>query len=810
MKKLFTLLVAMAAATFAFSQASLQGSVKDAGGKPVDYANVILHAATDSSIVKVEYTKEDGSYAMKGLRAGEFWLEVSYVGLPTFKSESFVLAADENKQLPEIALKAASAELSEVTVTAKKPLVEVRPDMTVFNVEAAVNAVGNDALELMRRAPGVVVDNNDNIMLLGKSGVRIFIDGKPSPLSSSDLAQFLRNIQATEIEAIEVITSPSAKYEAEGNAGIINIRMKKDKSLGTNGNLDLGYNVAIHSRYNGSVGLNHRNKDFNLFGKYSYNEGNNMSFQDFLRIQNNTYFEQHARQRWGWTNHNFRAGADFFINKQNTIGVLATGFIGDFTSVSNSSTDISNNTTGENLQKLLARSENAGDNNNINLNTNYRFDNGKGKTLNVDADYARFRNTRDSYQPNRYFDPSGQNLLDEVIFGIKSPTDIDLMSLKLDHERPLLGGQLATGAKVSYVVTDNNFGFYNYVDGESQYDPMLSNRFEYTENINAVYAQYNRKLGEKTNLQAGLRLEHTHSIGDLTSEQQTGNDKVTRDYVNLFPSAGISRQLDPKNSIRLGYSYRVDRPRYQDLNPFEFRLDELTFQKGNPFLRPQYTHNVELTHTFNYRFNTTLSYAYTTDLMSQITDTLSGKRAFISQQNLDNQKVISLNFSAPFSIAKWWNVFANASVYNTTNKAYFEEGKTVDISRTSFNIYQQHTFTLSKALTFEMSGWYNSPGIWGGNFASDAMWAMDAGLSAKVLQGRGRFKVSVSDIFISQRWRGVNNFGDLYMDASGGWESRQLRANFSYNFGNQNVKQSRRRQTGIEDEKNRVGSDNSN
>ena len=285
---------------------------------------------------------------------------------------------------------------------------------------------------------------------------------------------------------------------------------------------------------------------------------------------------------------------------------------------------------------------------------------------------------------------------------------------------------------------------------------------------------------------------------------------MTRDYVNLFPSAGISRQLDPKNSIRLGYSYRVDRPRYQDLNPFEFRLDELTFQKGNPFLRPQYTHNVELTHTFNYRFNTTLSYAYTTDLMSQITDTLSGKRAFISQQNLDNQKVISLNFSAPFSIAKWWNVFANASVYNTTNKAYFEEGKTVDISRTSFNIYQQHTFTLSKALTFEMSGWYNSPGIWGGNFASDAMWAMDAGLSAKVLQGRGRFKVSVSDIFISQRWRGVNNFGDLYMDASGGWESRQLRANFSYSFGNQNVKQSRRRQTGIEDEKNRVGSDNSN
>ncbi len=810
MHKLITILVAFAASTSAYAQATLQGSVQDAGSKPVGFANVILHAAADSSIVKVEYSLEDGSFAMQNLGAGDYWLEVSYVGLPSYASGSFALAANETKKLPAVTLAPATNELSEVTVTARKPLIEVRPDMTVFNVEAAVNAVGNDALELLRRAPGVVVDNNDNIMLLGKSGVRIFIDGKPSPLSAADLAQFLRNIQATEIEAIEVITSPSARFEAEGNAGIINIRMKKDKSLGTNANLDLGYNVAIHSRYNGSLGLNHRNKSVNLFGKYSYNEGNNTSFQDFFRIQKDTYFEQHARQRWGWQNNNFRGGADFFISPQQTLGVLATGFIGDFKAVSNSSTAISDNLTGEPLQKLLARSENAGENNNLNFNVNYRFDNSKGKILNLDADYARFRNHNDSYQPNRYFDPTGQNQLEEVIFGIESPTEIDLMSFKVDHERPLLGGQLSTGAKVSYVVTDNNFGFYTYADGVPVFEPMLSNRFEYTENINALYAQFNRQLNEKTSLQAGLRLEHTHSIGDLTSEQENENDRVDRDYVNVFPSAGLSYQLNPKNSLRLGYSYRIDRPRYQDLNPFEFRLDELTFQKGNPFLQPQYTHNVELTHTFNYRFNTTLSYAYTTDLMTQLTDTLSGNRAFISQQNLDNQQVISLNISAPFNITKWWSVFANASVYNTANKGNFAEGKTVNIERTSFSTYQQHTFTLSKALTFEVSGWYNSPGIWGGNFASDAMWAMDAGISAKVMQGRGRFKVSLSDIFVTQRWRGVNQFGDLWMDASGGWESRQLRCNFSYNIGNQEVKQARRRQTGIEDEKKRVGGDSNN
>jgi|APTNR8051073442_1049403.scaffolds.fasta_scaffold02800_2 outer membrane receptor protein involved in Fe transport len=799
---------AWAATLSAQNAASLRGLVHEPNGQPAVFANVILHAAADSAMIKAEYTNEAGAYAMLGLPAGQYWIEVSYVGLPTFYSATFALAEGENKEWPLVTLSQAPAELAQVTVTARKPIVEVRPDMTVFNVDAAVNATGNTALEMLRKAPGVIVDNNDNIMLLGKNGVRIYIDGKPSPLSMSDLADFLRNIQASEIEAVEIITSPSARYEAEGNAGIINIRMKKNRSLGTNGNLDLGYNVGIHSNYNGSVGLNHRNKKVNVFGKYSHAEGHNYNFQDFIRIQSDTYFDQNARQRWGYNNHNFRAGADFFLSPKHTLGVLVSGFLSDNESVGNSLTYISNNTTGANLLVLKARSEFANSDENYNANVNYRFDGGDGKILNIDADYARFRNTSVSYQPNTYYDPTETTVLDTRIFGNDAPTDIDLMSLKIDHERPLLGGQLSTGAKVSYVVTDNVFDFYNYVDGTPILDPMRSNQFEYTENVNALYAQYQRQLNEKTSVQAGLRLEHTHSLGELTSMQATDNDRVERDYLNLFPSGGISYMLNPKNSFRLGYSYRIDRPRYENLNPFEFKLDELTFQKGNPFLRPQYTHSAELTHTFNYRYNTTLSYSFINDLMAEITDTLSGNRAFIGQRNVATQRVLSLNLSAPFSLAEWWNVFANATVYNTKNEGKFEEGKVVDIQRTTFAAYMQHTFTLPKGVTFEVSGFYNSPSIWGGNFASKEMWSVDAGLSAKILKGRGRLKVSVSDIFITQRWRGVNQFGDLYMDASGGWESRQLRTSFSYNFGNQEVKEARRRQTGLEDEKNRAGGSN--
>lgn len=790
--------------------ASIRGLVQEPNGQPAAFANIILHAASDSSMVKAEYSNEAGAYALLGLPAGEFWLEITYVGLPAYTTAPFTLTTGENREWPLVKLNQAPTELAEVTVTARKAIVEVRPDMTVFNVESAVNTAGSNAIELLRKAPGVIVDNNDNIMLSGKNGVRVYIDGKPSPLSMSDLADFLRTIQATEIEAIEIITSPSARYDAEGNAGILNIRMKKNRSLGANGSLDLGYSVGIHSSYNGSLGLNYRNKKVNVFGKYSYSEGQNFNFQDFLRIQSNTYFKQRATQRWGNKSNNFRAGADFFLSPKHTLGVLVSGYLSNTVNVGNSTTQISTYPTLEPLQSLKARAEFDNSDENYNANINYRFDSGDGKVLNVDADYARFRNTNVSYQPNTYYDPTETVVLESRIFGNNAPTDIDLMSLKIDHERPLWGGQLSAGAKLSYVVTDNIFDFFNYTDGQPILDPMRSNQFEYTENVNAIYGQYQRQLNEKTSIQAGLRLEHTHSLGVLTSMQTNDNNRVERDYVNLFPSGGISYQLNPKHSLRLGYSYRIDRPRYENLNPFEFKLDELTFQKGNPFLRPQYTHNTELTHTFNYRYNTSLSYSYTTDLMAEITDTLSGNRAFIGQRNIATQKVVSLSLSAPFSLAEWWNVYANATVYNTHNEGQFEGTKVVDIQRTSFSTYMQHTFTLPKDISLEISGFYSSPSIWAGNFASSAMWSIDAGLSTKVLKGKGRLRASVSDIFITQRWRGVNQFGDLYMDASGGWESRRLRLSLTYNFGNQEVKDARRRQTGLEDEKNRAGGSSNN
>ncbi len=787
------------------SSGTISGSVFDEEEKAVAFANVILYAAADSSMAKAEYTEEDGSFKIANVDAGQYWVSVTYVGLPSFTSETIQVKAGEVLQLPAFVMKSAGAELDEVVVVAKKPIIEVHPDKTVFNVEGSINATGSNALELLRKSPGVIVDNNDNIILQGKNGVQVYIDGKPSPLSAADLAEFLKSVQSTEIEAIEIITNPSAKYDAEGNAGIINIRLKKDQRLGTNANINLGAAMGEVPKYNGSVNFNYRNKAMNTFGSYSYNGGEWRNFMNFYREQDKIY-DQRSRMRNENDNHNFKLGSDFFINDKNTVGFIVNGFFSERDWFNDGRTTIASLEDGIIDSVLIAESNNTGDRQNLNFNVNYRFDDGEGVVWNFDGDYGTFRTTAESYQPNFYKSPDETEIYSQNIFGNNTPTDIDILTFKVDHERNLFGGKLGIGAKYSYVTTDNTFDFYNIVNGEEVYNPMRSSNFVFDENINAFYTSFQKQI-DKLGVQLGLRIENTNSVGTLTSEQTIDNKEVDRHYTDFFPSGGLTYQVNQKNMLRLNYSRRIDRPRYQDLNPFENKLDELTYQRGNPFLRPQYTHNIELTHTFNYMLNTSLSYSYTKDYFTQITDTTEISRSFISQQNLANQEVVSLTVSYPFSVTKWWNVYANLTGYITHNQADFGEGRVVDISAESFSFYSQHTFTLPYNLSLQLSGFYNSPNLWGGTFENRAMYGIDAGLQAKILQGKGTVKLSLSDVFNTMQWRGVSNFGGLYMDASGGWESRRISLNFSYMLGNEQVK-SRKRNTGLEDEKNRVGGGN--
>lgn len=801
--RLFTLLLLFT--PILITAQNITGKVLDPDGETVPFANVVLNAAGDSSIVKVATTDVDGLFSMVQIPEGQYRINISYVGLAPYQSEVFELQKGQKLDLATIQLPAASNDLEEVVVTAQRPILEVKPDKLVFNVEGSINSTGSNAFDLLRKAPGIVIDNNDNVTMLGRSGVQIYIDGKPSPLSTADLAAFLKSVQSEEIDAIEIITSPSSKYDAEGNAGIINIKMKKDKRLGANGNLSAGYSIGQVPRYNGSISGNYRDKGLNAFGSYSYNNGTNKSTFNLYREQVGFRFDQRNKQGSEWEGHNFRAGTDFFLNEKQTLGFLVSGFKSNNHQHSTSRTPIGMVGSPEVDSVLLAENDNNNSRDNYNFNINYQIDNGQGKTFNLDLDYGMFRNTGDSYQPNTYYDPSESEVLQQKINTNETPTDIDIYTFKLDHERPLWEGKIAAGVKFAYVRTDNVFDFYNVINGSPVLDLDRSNQFEYTENVNAAYLNYNRQI-KKFGFQVGLRVEQTNSTGDLTSELPSENDHVERNYLDFFPSGGVTFTPSEKHSFQLSYSSRINRPSYQDLNPFEYKLDELTYEQGNPFLQPEYADNIQLSHTFNYRLTTTLSYSHIRDQITRITDTSGVTASYITWLNLADQYNYSLSIGAPVTITEWWSTYTNMTASYTQNRADYGEGKLVDLDAKFVNVYSQQTFKLPGDFSFEVSGWYNSPALWGGTFEMESMWSIDAGLQKKVLDGRGNIRLSVSDIFKTNKWTGVSQFGALYLRASGEWDSRRFRVNFSYMFGNSQVKGARKRKTGLEDESKRVKS----
>lgn len=794
--------------SFGQSKGGVRGKVVDENQMPVEFATVVLFNAADSSSIKAGYTLDDGSYDFAAIPSGTYYLQTLLVGYNTIKTPAFAIH-DQYVEHAPVVLTPSVTELGEVVVTTTKPIIEVKADKTVFNVEGSAVATGNDALEVLRKAPGVVVDNNEQLMLIGKSGVRVFIDGKQSILTGSDLAAYLKTIQGSQIEAIEIITQPSSRYEADGNAGIINIRLIKDKSLGTNATISTNYNQGYHGRGNGNLNINHRNKSVLLYGNVNYAKGTNSNWQHFQRTIPGLYVNQRNTGIDSWNNGFVRAGIDLTTGKNSTTGILVNGGRNTWKGRTSVHTNI-HNSPDESANQLLDGTNTTNNRrDNYNFNVNYRFDNKSGKVFNVDADYGAFINDGTNFQPNQYYDAVTGAPTVSRIYTANTPTQIDIATFKADYETPLLKGVLGLGTKVSVVTTDNNYEFFQVLENGPVLDIDVSNRFRYQENVNAGYINWNRQWS-KLGLQLGVRMEQTNSKGDLTSYKPVDDESVTRHYLDFFPSGGLTYQLNQQNTFRLTYSRRIDRPGYQDLNPFEFRLDELTYMKGNPFLRPQYSNSVAIGHTFKYTLNTTLTYSLVTDLFSEIIDTAANGAAYQTNENIARQNVLSLAISYPFAISKSWNAFANVNFAHMRNKADFGDGKTVDLSANNFNFYVQNTYALPKKFTLEVSGWYSSPGIWAGAFKTKSMWALDAGIQKKILSNRGTVKLAISDIFKTMEWGGNSILGILKSEAEGGWESRQVRLNFTYLLGNQNVKEARKRATGLEAESSRVKSQSGN
>lgn len=762
--------------------------------------SVLLFQKGKDAFYKAEITNKTGAFTFKNIPTGDYTISVSHIGYANYTS-SIIAMNGTDVTLPTISLNEKSQELSEVTIKTKKPMIQVLADKTVFNVQNTINATGSSGFDLLRKAPGVIIDNNDNLIVEGKMGILIYIDGKQSYLTGTDLTGYLKTLQASDIDSIEIITQPSSKFDAAGTAGIINIKLKRNKNFGTNGSASSGTNIGKYMTSINSLSLNNRNKKSNLYGNYSNRFGDDYEFINIHRVQSDINFDSKSKTKSTTNANNVKLGYDYYANSKNTFGVIVSGNFNNSFDNTKTRTPIRDVNAPVNDSVLAAKSISQNKTYNLYSNINYKYADTTGTSLNIDLDYGKYDRKKDNYQPNTYYANDETTILNENNSFQNTPVTIDIATFKTDYERNLFKGTFSVGVKTSFVTTDNTLEYFDVTSGNYTLNPNRSNQFTYKENVNAGYINYNRTF-KKFNFQFGLRVENTVSDGKLTALIPSDNERVKRNYTDYFPSGGITYEMNAKNSWALIYSKRIERPNYESLNPFEYQLDELSFMRGNPFLKPKYTDNVKLSHTYNYKLTTSVSYSYVRDYFAQVIEAFGQSKSFLTSRNVADEQVINIGVSYPFDVNKWWSVYLSVngfqSKYISTNPSF------ISVKQETLSLYGQNNFSLPKGINLEISGWYSSPSIWGGTFKTTSIGSLDLAVQKQFLNKKLKARLAVSDVLYTSPWHGRTKYATVSIDGNGGNDSRQVRFNLSYNFGNDKVKKSRQRETGLEDEKNRL------
>ncbi len=794
-----------------FIEGKITGTIHDQNGNPQEFATIMLLTAHDSAFVKGNASDISGSYSFENIPAGKYLIGATQVGFQKAYSATFeVSGLRPQTTIPAISMKEDVKVLQEIVVASTKPFIEQEIDRTIINVENSIVSSGSSAFEVLEKAPGVTIDRqNDQIQLKGKSGVIVMIDGKQTYLSGQDVANLLKSTSSENIEKIEIITNPSSKYDAAGNTGIINIRMKKNKNFGTNGTATLGAGYGKYRKANGNLMLNHRAGKVNAFGNYGYID--NKSFQESTINRvipfegTNTYFDQTSFRPNQFNGNKLRGGIDYFITPKSTIGLLVTGFSNVWAQSNGLNESVISDENGNVLLRPSTWVDVKDTRTNLTGNLNYKYSfNEKGQEITFDADYSRYVSESNNALVTTY---TGAD------FSISRPTDqvrnympstIDIFAFKSDYTLPLdNGSKLEMGVKSSQIQSDNNLIFENFLENAWEYDENRSNHFKYNESIHAAYINFATELSKKTKVQMGLRAEQTSSKGNSV----TLNQVVKREYLNLFPTLFVSHQLDSSNTLNLSYSRRIDRPNYQDLNPFIFYLDPYTYQVGNPYLQPQFTHSLQLTHIFRNKFNTSLSYSRTTDaIVSEVPGQIAEENiTFVTTKNLATQDNANLTFSFPVKVRNWWNLQANLTGNYVKYSSPYLEGQ-FEQEALSYNMYVNNSFTLGNGFTGEISGWYNSASVYG-FFESQPMGAFSLGIQKSMLDKKLTIKANINDPLWINKFRGSTQYQDIDIKILSKWESRVARVTLTYKFGNQNVKGARQRATSTETERNRAGGD---
>jgi hypothetical protein len=781
----------------------VQGNVSNERGEPLEYVTVLLRQPQDSIVIAGTVTDTAGQYSFGSVAPGKFILTITFVGYHKQSIPIELKRADSVYTIPAVMLKEDASVLGEVVVRAQKPLIEQDGDKLILNVQNAIIAAGGSSAELLERAPGVSIDQNNQISLNGKTGVNVMIDGKLTYLPPAELATLLRSMNANNIAAIEVISNPAARYDASGNSGIINIKLKKNTLEGFNGTITAGGGYGGYGKTNASINLNYRSGKWNHFLNYGYafNKRYTDVFTKRVTLLNNgtpVYYTQQLDRIQRLPSHAWQAGSELQWNSRNLIAIIMSGNYNERNTDNDSFTQIKSQPDNEADSTFILTNDQRYRWHNISNSVGYKHLFARaGSELTVDVDYSNYK-----FKLNDNFDIrhlEQQDILKKQ-YNILSdqPSSFVIYTTRIDYtHRFNKQTSLETGVKFSYVNTINEITFTDNQRGQFETDWTRSTDFDYTEKVVAGYVTMKTKLlGFDTQL--GLRAEQT--IYDGFSERT--QLAIERDYFRMFPNLSLNHILNENYQFGFSYSYRIDRPAYNDLYPYVFYFDPFAGQKGNPALLPQYTHNFQFSQTIAKDFTVNLGHSTTSQYIAFVILLNEDRVSEHSiKKNFDTFQNTYLAVNAPVRINKNWTINSNINLfYNRFNTQLLDDVYKVDIFSGIVNVTQ--TITLPWDLTGEITWVYNAPNV-SGLLGTDALNSVNAGLQKKILDKKASLRLSITDIFNTNQLRYSAVYPGFDMRFNYHAETRILRLNFTYNIGK--TGEFVRKRNGQDEERKRIG-----
>ena len=752
--------------------------VKDANGHPLEFVAIVLTNSADSSQFIGTATDMEGKFEFPNVSYPSFFITASVVG---YKNASTGVLQSGPIDTLTLVLTEAASTLNEFTLETRTNKIEIEPGKIVMNVENSSLSVGNTALDLLRRIPGVFVDNNGNISVKGKKDVMVYIDGRPTYMSGTQLNNFLKTLSASNISKIEVITQPGANFDAEGNAGIINIILKKKISLGFNGSVEAWYGQGFYPKAGGSFNFNYGKGKVNIYGSYSFSHWRGYILPEITRPIDSSMYSQKYFGGSQDNNHNLKFNFDYEVNKKWTIGTGINFSLGHNLWTGSTQSVFRNIQTSQvdSLQLLNDNTPWNTYNVSLNLNTQWKIDS-LGQKLSLNADGGVYIERTHGTYLYQYLGPYGDTLHTSPDRTYTMNPNLYLVSGKVDYENPHLFKhfKLQAGIKSSYVTNETDVTYMNrYPNGSSSVIPEMTNHFIYEENVNAVYLTLKRAI-KKWTFNAGLRGEHTN----ITGRQLNINQTNRQNYFSLFPSAGIAFNPNDNHSLSFMYSRRIDRPEYNELNPFIYMLDNYSSFQGNPLLRPQFSNNFELNYTMFQVFTLNTSYSLINNSIIDVFrfDSLNTQRLIFTKANIGTTNTFTAGGTFMMSVTKWWYILINGNaIYNSYSDP------TLNINNQGwYGLFTGYfEFTLPKKFSIEMNGYFMTQHPEGqqivlpnGDFT--------AGISKKLLKDKLVLKFNVSDIFRTTKWRTTTTtqYGDKF-NSSFWWDSRVFTFSVNWSFG---------------------------